>query len=277
MKNYTFWSWIVSLSLGASLVGCGEGRPWAVAQLEVESSLKAGSVKLDADQTFCLSETDCYQVRSVAMTLCTAQFLKGQTGTTTVAENHGAFDPSDPPAPYTNCHAGHCHIIGGDDVISYEAIEAELFGQDASTKGTQVVSTRSPEIRVELMPVNHLTVESIDMGDLELGEITRLSLILEDFYVELVQLSTGETLVWGGEDHEHGDEGAESHEHDHGDEGAFEVVAPLMLDITMDSDYEQTVVAQLIVKTDFLAALVHEPDQSVAELIQAWTTLEVAP
>jgi hypothetical protein len=131
-----------ALALAAlAATGCTftDGRGFARASGELEASFAgldpaAGRTTADGwlktDTSFELSLASLVlRVREVRLT---AAATGGAGGATC------AFDPANPPAGCTLCHAGHCHC--GDELKSYEELEAELCGGGGGTAVSTVVA-----------------------------------------------------------------------------------------------------------------------------------------
>ena len=113
----------LALALGCAF-GPGEGFS-EVAGATLRVALEPGAARDLGDGAVLTDQA--YAVELDAMTLAVDALALQELQGGGSAE----FDPSDPPAGYSNCHGGHCHADDGG-LVDYADIEAELAGGVAS-------------------------------------------------------------------------------------------------------------------------------------------------
>ncbi|MCL2326434.1 MAG: hypothetical protein FWC40_08090, partial [Proteobacteria bacterium] len=97
--------------LGTLLWGCAieDGLPWGKLSLSLTAQAPYTDARWD-ENLQALRTTDDARVRLDDITLrLTHISLFGKAGS-----QGKIFDPNNPPPPYTNCHAGHCHRTDND-------------------------------------------------------------------------------------------------------------------------------------------------------------------
>lgn len=91
-----------------------------------------------------------------------------------------SFDPENPPPPYTNCHAGHCHRTDSDTTESFEEIEAKLNSNGAAS--ATAVFEQVTEISDSFVtPKTDLTILH---GELDRGRVNGLAVEVNDIDIK---------------------------------------------------------------------------------------------
>ena len=102
--------------------------------------------------------------------------------------NGAKFDPANPPEPYENCHANHCHIKGSSDTKSFVEIEAELSGGKVQEKDVLVLQPNRDIVLTSLtQPVE---IESIAAGELPYGEVNEIRIKFDTFSLDATNRTT---------------------------------------------------------------------------------------
>jgi len=109
-----------------------DGQPWTTFKASVEVKWDATD-RLQEDGRFLTSKN--YLIDFEALQLVFRELVVTTSNDATIS-----FDPADPPPGYTLCHQGHCHNEA-NQLIPYEAIEAELNGGQAVTAVVQAVES----------------------------------------------------------------------------------------------------------------------------------------
>lgn len=176
--------------------------------------------------------------------------------------NGTAFDPSNPPEPYENCHANHCHIKGSSDTKSFAEIEAELSGGTVTEKSLLSVN---PDKTIELTSLSQgVTLEGIAEGDLPYGEINEVRVVFDKISIEAVNVTTGATISLKNE-HAH-----EDHVHTE----PLELSHGVDIDIVVGKDNDQDIHLVFEVHADILGEISGE-DIDFADLMAEYSELEI--
>lgn len=121
------------------LGGCAfeAGVPWAEVAIEVDVAMDLASDRLDDEGRLLTDE-------GYAVTLERVEVLVARAAVRWTVEAGAAdpvsFDPTDPPAGYTNCHSGHCHTTDSGDIVDFATIEASLGTADVAVDAIAVFS-----------------------------------------------------------------------------------------------------------------------------------------
>lgn len=176
--------------------------------------------------------------------------------------NGQVFDPTQPPEPYENCHANHCHIKGSSDTKTYAEIEAELSGGTVTSKDVLVLSpNRSIEITSLSAPVR---LHGVASGDLPYGEVQEIRVVFDTISLHVTD-ETAQQEITLQNAHQHGD-----HVH----------VEPLELSHAVDMDVvygkEADQEIELMVEIDAnILGQISGDDVDFADLMAEFTTLEL--
>ncbi len=172
------------------------------------------------------------------------------------------FDINNPPEPYYNCHAGHCHIKNSDQVESIDEIKKKLSG---ATSKLQEVAKISCDHSALLTALNQeVSFGNLPEIPLSYGEINKISLTIDQ--VELKVLDGSSELTFSN-----------SHQHDgevHQEE--ITISHPLELNITRKSAEKQKLSFELEILGEMLNELaeVIDGDIEFTDLFSAHATLE---
>jgi hypothetical protein len=89
-----------------------------------------------------------------------------------------SFDPANPPPGYSLCHNGHCHSDEGA-LVDYEAIEAELSGDDA----TRRTALQLEGAEVDLLAGEPLALACVGDCSLGMGHIARIRIGVHELHL----------------------------------------------------------------------------------------------
>lgn len=146
--------------------GCAieDGKPLAEAHFSLEAVL-ATDAPVDSPNIYLTGDGVAVTVSAVAFRITEMALISAS------ASGEGiTFDPENPPAPYTNCHAGHCHSTESDALYTYAEIEASLGGSGNASES--VLARLETSVAVTLSALNTAVVAEIpDVLDMSAGEI----------------------------------------------------------------------------------------------------------
>ncbi len=172
------------------------------------------------------------------------------------------FDVNNPPEPYYNCHAGHCHIKNSNQVESISEIKKKLGGGVSELKEVAKISCDQSALLTAFN--QEVTFGNLPEIPLSYGEINKISLTLGK--VELKVLDGSSELTFSNS-HQHG---SEVHQEE------ITVSHPLELNISRKSEGKQKLSFELEILGEMLNELgeVLDGDIEFSDLFSAHATLE---
>lgn len=190
---------IACLACAASFCGCAfeNGNAAGHASIDLKASVHADAANI-REGNFVTENGDVMALKTLTMHLSEIQLLKKSDG----GGGSDAFDPENPPAPYENCHAGHCHIHGSEDTKSYEEIEAEMATDGDSHDVVLAVST---DVTMAVTALNQaVSFANVAAGGLPYGDIHEIQLTFDTVSLEVQNVTTGNEIHLENK-HAHGD------------------------------------------------------------------------
>lgn len=176
--------------------------------------------------------------------------------------NGQTFDPSNPPEPYENCHANHCHIKGSSDTKSFAEIEAELSGGSVSSKDILVMN---PNKVIELTSLTTpVEIEGIAGSDLPYGEINEIHVVFDKITLSAKNVTAQKEITLKNE-HQHDD-------HVHVE--PLELSHATDIDIVSGKEEDQDIHLILEIDADILGEISGD-DIDFADLMAEYTHLEL--
>lgn len=189
---------LLSLSLFAAGCAGSEGAAGTTAEFCLAARLEVADAALQ-NGNFVAENQDVISLKSMTLHLSEVKIIsKTASGGSDVA-----FDPANPPEPYENCHANHCHIKGSNDTKSFDEIKAELGG--GTVTATDALSL-AVDKTITLDAFNKtVELEEFAEGDLDYGSISEVQVTFDAFGVEAVNVTQGKDISLKNE-HYHGTE-----------------------------------------------------------------------
>ncbi|MBQ9242922.1 MAG: hypothetical protein IJ165_06815 [Proteobacteria bacterium] len=194
---------ILSLSVLASAlgaVGCAgsDGNSGTTVEFSLEAKLEAKASALKGNH-FVAANQDEIEFKQMTLHLSEVKIISK----TTSGGGNVEFDPSNPPEPYENCHANHCHIKGSSDTKTYDEIKAELGGGTVTAKDVLTVAV---DKTITLNAFNkEVSLEEFAEGDLDYGDISEVQVTFDRFALEAVNVTQSKNISLKNE-HYHGSE-----------------------------------------------------------------------
>ncbi len=259
---------IPALMISALLCSCSDGNSFAVAKVDLDmtfaSETGTGNVHITENGDKIQLTSLEFEIESIEIAIVT-----NSTGS-----NNVEFDPSNPPAPYTNCHNGHCHSTESSNIYTFDEIIAELSGGSTNT------SSITLDLDKEITFTSFNTAQ--ELGDLEIpldiGNYQKLIVNVGHVSLTAKNLTTGETIQLSNlHDHDDDDDDdhhhdGDDHDHEHAHVHGFSVSHPIELNITKNSEYEHELGFDLEINAHFLDELSENND--FADLVKAHVVLE---
>lgn len=262
---------IIAVFSALAISGCMEsGNSHGVANVDLEASFVSKTFENGVHTT---ESGDKLKLTSLVFEIESIEIAAITTQTDGKAVE---FDPDNPPAPYTNCHNGHCHSTESSNIYTYEEIKAALSGGSITSESIKADVEKELTFTAFNTPVSLPAVEI----PLELGTYQQLRVNVGHVTLTAQNTTTGQEIklsnVHSEEDHDHEGE-HEDHDHDHEHEGehthGFSVSHPISIQVTRNGDYQQDLDFVLELDAHFLDEL---SEADFSELVKAHTTLEPA-
>ncbi|GEM_PF-5911595 len=280
MRTFNKFMTIAAILTASALTACSEdGKAMAHATFNLDTALVTAA-KTETGSTYTASNGDQIRIDSLEVEIESIELVSAGSGNAGNVE----FDPANPPAPFTNCHADHCHSTESDATYTFEEIK-QILADKASGKAT--VFEADVEKAVTLNTLNQkVSLSNIAEGDLD--EVT-----LSEFRVKLGEIHfkghnvTKDTAIDINNHHEEEEGDDHDHEHDHEhageDEHEHSHIDPVSLSISLSrvinakSDYEQEFHGVISIDAAFIDAIVTaEGEIDFADVIADHATLEMA-
>ena len=280
MRTFNKFMTIAAILTASALTACSEdGKAMAHATFNLDTALVTAA-KTETGSTYTASNGDQIRIDSLEVEIESIELVSAGSGNADNVE----FDPANPPAPFTNCHADHCHSTESDATYTFEEIK-QILADKASGKAT--VFEADVEKAVTLNTLNQkVSLSKIAEGDLD--EVT-----LSEFRVKLGEIHfkghnvTKDTAIDINNHHEEEEGDDHDHEHDHEhageDEHEHSHIDPVSLSISLSrvinakSDYEQEFHGVISIDAAFIDAIVTaEGEIDFADVIADHATLEMA-
>ncbi len=244
------------LLISLSHSGCYEnGNAYGLAKIDFDITFASETLK---DGLHITESGNQIQLTSLKFEIESVEIA---TVTTSAGQTDVQFDPDNPPAPYTNCHNGHCHSTESSNIYTFDEIIAELSG------GSTISSTKTIDVEKEIV-INSFNT-STELTDIEipldLGDYQKLIVNFGHVELEAKNITTGEIIKLSNK-HEH------EHEHEHEHIHGFAVSHPIELTITSDSEYEHDFDFDIKINAHFIDEFSEDTDFS--ELVKAHIELE---
>lgn len=269
----------ISTLFAAAMTGaCSEdGKAMAHATFHLDTALvtDAGT---ETGSTYTAKNGDQIRIDSLEVEIESIALVAAGSGSAGDVE----FDPANPPAPFTNCHAGHCHSTESDATYTFEEIK-QILGDKAS--GQTIIFEADVEKGVTFTALNQTqSLSNIASGDLDETTIAEYRVKLGEIHFKGHNV-TKDTAIEIKNEHEHeGEEGhnhegeeGHDHEHEHGHIDMVSLSATLSRTINAKSDYEQEFHGVISINASFIEALVSaEGEIDFADVISEHATLKMA-
>lgn len=236
---------VLAIMLMTLLQSCGPGSPAAVVKVNMQAEFIAEQGTTDNTGKYVLPDGDLLELQGFTLHIAaiTATNTAGNSGQ--IVE----FDEENPPKPYENCHAGHCHIHGTDQTISIGEIKEKLGGGTVGGK-TAVMSIETDKSIIMNSFNRLISVDDIPLGELPYGQVTEIAVTVDRVDLLLKLQSDGRVYQF-------------TNSHLHGDEIHAEAVdasCPLQLSVTRESEESQEVNLQIQVLAEMLGELPFDED-----------------
>ena len=271
---------ISSLLTASMFMGCIEnGKPIAYATFSMDMTLVT-SAKTEMGSTYTASNGDQIRIDSLDVEIESIELISAATTTGTADE----FDPTNPPAPFTNCHGGHCHSTESDALYTFDEIK-QILADKASGKTTvlQADVEKSATLSTLNQGVSLSNIADGDLGETTLSEF-RIKLgeihfkghnITKDIAIDINNHHEEEEDE--EHDHDHEDHDHEGHEHEHSHIDMISLSHALSRTINRKSDYKQEFHGIISIDAAFIEAIIAaEGDIDFADIISDQATLEMA-
>ena len=257
MFTKTITTSFIALSLLAAGCVSHDGTAPAIAEFDFEAGFHVEANELE-NGAFKAENGDTIALSSLKLNLSEIRLVSKSVN----GGNGAKFDPSNPPEPYENCHANHCHIKGSDATKSFAEIEAELSGGQVQATDVLVLH---PNQAIELTSLTTpVEIEGIAEGDLPYGEINEIHVVFDTYSLDAKSTATDQTVSLKNE-HAHGD-------HVHTE--TLELSHSVDIDIVKGEEQDQDIHLIFEVHADILTEAFGD-DVELAELMAKHAELEI--
>lgn len=276
MRTFSKFLAVSSILTASLFSACSDdGKAMGHATFNMDMALVT-TAKTETGTTYTASNGDQIRIDSLEVEIESVELVSTGTSSGSAVE----FDPTNPPAPFTNCHGDHCHSTESDAIYTFDEIK-QILADGASGKTTAFAA--DVEKSVTLNTLNK-TVSLTGLAEGDLDEVT-----LSEFRVKLGEIHfkghnmTKDTAIdinnhheeeHEGEEHEGEEHEGEEHEHSHVD--MISLSHDLNRTINAKSAYEQEFHGVISINAAFIDAVAAaESEIDFADVISENTTFEL--
>lgn len=251
-----FTTSMISLAFASGCVSDG-GSAAAIAEFDLIAGFHAESAQVK-NGNYIAENNDEIALDKLKLHLSEIRLVSKSTA----GGNGQTFDPANPPEPYENCHANHCHIKGSSDTISYADIEAMLSG---GTVRSEDILVLAPNKDIEITSLTTpIELEDVASGDLPYGEINEVHVVFDTIALNGTNVTKQKTIALKNE-HQH---------EDHVHVEPLELSHAVDIDIVAGSEEDQDLHLVVEIDADIFNEITGD-DIDFADLMAEYTTLEI--
>ncbi len=172
LSNTLLITFLALQLITATACAIEDGQPWGVANVGVALSFAPPADRNPTGQSF----------RTVNDTTLTLERLELQIAKIELAygnkDQATSFDPANPPAPYTNCHAHHCHLPNGS-TVDYDIIAQEMLSQSTASANKIAIPVGKTVTIVGDDGFSNFSWQTAERVDLDRGELQAVILTFD--------------------------------------------------------------------------------------------------